>query len=357
MLLLSIIALPVFGQTMKWVPLAPGASLDHCTCLTASRKSNVQCFALQYIPAVSGTLTSYTTGFLVSCTSLGSPVTTNQSCSMTNNTNEINGCTELGQVLINSSGNTGTSGSNKIEAGKPVYLHQVCFNIPEGESVTIQEEELTDLTTSIDLGNSQFATESPAFITQTVGKPRYDVARPTVWLDFKSTSAGELVSQLDWSVKREKQPTRFVIEHAVDGIHYTAVAEVKAKDDKDIMSGYQYMHQGAAEGLNFYRLQCFTSDGQWEYSPIRTVSFDTKQFTVQTWPSPVSEILNVHVSRAAVAGRFELVDLAGKRALQRDFPEGTSSHEINVAGLLPGIYTLIVSARKDKQNEKVVILR
>jgi hypothetical protein len=72
------------AQTMKWISLPPGDV--NGTCINdAKLKGTKVCYALEYTPTVSGTLTSYTTGFLVSCTSLGSAIRNNQSCGMVGN--------------------------------------------------------------------------------------------------------------------------------------------------------------------------------------------------------------------------------------------------------------------------------
>ncbi len=95
------------AQTMRWIP-TPAHSVSG-RCSDQSTKSGLtQCYTLEYTPAVSGVLTSYTTGFLVSCTSLGSAIAKNQSCTMTPNNREVNGCDALGKVLMNSSGNSGS---------------------------------------------------------------------------------------------------------------------------------------------------------------------------------------------------------------------------------------------------------
>jgi hypothetical protein len=189
LILLSFLACSsyVFGQTMKWVPISKESSFGKCV-TAGNTKNNYLCYALEYIPNASGTLTSYTTGFLVSCTSQGSSIVKNETCTMVNNVRVLSDCSESGKVLFNSSGNSGSSENNVIESGKPVFLHQICLKIPPGESVTLEEEVLTDLTTSIDLGNGQSVTEFPAFVTQTISRPRYDVAKPTEWLDFKVVS-------------------------------------------------------------------------------------------------------------------------------------------------------------------------
>lgn len=354
--LLAVSAFQVSAQTMKWIPIEPGSSLDRCK--SAYTKTNdYRCYALQYIPAVSGTLTSYTTGFFVSCTSKGSAIAKNESCTMTNNVNLIDGCQDTHQTLMNSSGNSGVSGTNKLEAGKPVYLHQVCFTIPWGEEITVMKDELTDLTTSIDIGNGQVTTETPSYITQNIGRPRYDAQLPVSLVDFVVRLAGEHKTQIDWSVPSDVKPVSFVIEHGMDGINFAPIGEVKAKEnlDKTILA-YQFFDNAAKDGLNFYRLKIFDAKGGYEYSPVRIINFAGGDFSVKTWPSPVEDELFVFINHAAEAGQMELTDDHGKRISQLQFDAGSSNQQMSVTDFAPGMYNLVVVSGSQRVVEKVVVI-
>ena len=353
--LLAVIALQGNAQTMKWVPIEPGTSLDKCKS-ASSKLNDYRCYALQYIPAVSGTLTTYTTGFFVSCTSQGPAVAKNESCSMANNVNLIDGCKDSHQVLMNSSGNSGISGVNKIEAGKPVYLHQVCFNIPFGEEITVMKDETTDLTTSIDLGNGQVVTEVPVFITQNIGRPKYYAQLPTSLVDFVTRVAGEHTSQLDWSASTGTKSVSFVIEHGIDGINFKPIGEIKAFTDPEAIQVYQYLDHKAVEGLNFYRLKIFDAKGLYEYSPVRIVNFAGGDFSVKTWPSPASEYVSIFINHAAEPGQMELTDANGKKLVEVPFSDGNSNHEVSVINLAPGLYNLIVVSGSQRLNEKVIVI-
>jgi hypothetical protein len=354
--LLAVGALQLRAQTMKWIPIEPGTSLDKCK--SASTKVNeYRCYALQYIPAVSGTLTSYTTGFFVSCTSKGSAIARNESCSMTNNVNLIDGCKDTHQTLLNSSGNSGVSGTNKLEAGKPVYLHQVCFTIPWGEEITVMKDETTDLTTSIDLGNNQVITEQPVFITQNIGRPKYDVQMPIALIDFVTRITDTRKTQLDWSVTNTVvKPVSFVIERGVDGENFKPIGEVKVTGHDQDVAVYQYIDVAAVDGLNFYRLKIFDEKGQYEYSPVRIESFAGGNFSVKTWPSPVAEDLFVFINHAAEGGQMELTDSNGKRVAQVPFDAGSSDHKMNVLDFAAGMYNLVVVSGTERKVEKVVIM-
>ncbi len=343
------------GQTMKWVSIPQGTAAGKCVC-AASTKNNYMCYALEYIPAVTGTLTSYTTGFFVSCTSVGSPVAKNLSCSMTDNAKVINGCSDSKKILLNSSGNSGNALNSQIVAGKPVYLHQVCFVLPEGESITIEEEELTDLTTSVDLGAGQVATEYPAFEKQVISKPRYDDALPTSWLDFKAVRAGEQVSQLDWTIKTDQPVSGFAIERSVDGTNFEKIGELQAPDGVLKVNSFQYLDHHAGMGKNYYRIHLYDRWGKSDDSPVRWVSFEDLPFSVSVTPNPASDYLLVDIHGRKNAYEISLFDAQGQRIMLEKPEFSNVQTRLNIESLRSGVYTVQVKSGEDTYTEKISVI-
>lgn len=344
------------AQTMRWIPSAGIAAAGQC--VDQSTKSGLtRCYVLEYTPNVTGVLTSYTTGFLVSCTSLGSAIAKNQSCAMTPNNNVVNGCGSLGKVLMNSSGNSGTFTNNQIKAGVPVILHQVCLTIPTGESVVIEEDPVTDLTTSVDLGNNQFTTEFPAFETATFSRIRYDVARPSVFLDFKGVAIEKLVSQLDWSTKDEGTGVTYVVERSFNGKDYTQIGTLEADATDQQIGSYQFIDSKAQYGTNYYRLLQSDDEGNETYSPVREIIFEEHPFAVTASPNPARDVLYVQIQQAKVPGVITLIDASGNERLISDFELRQSNLTIDLEALEPAVYTLQVTSGKDVFVEKVVVIR
>ena len=355
LMLVSIVAI-THAQTMRWIPTPPQSAFGKCTD-QSSKSGLTQCYVLEYTPKVTGVLTSYTTGFLVSCTSLGSAITKNQGCSMTANNNVVNGCSVLGKVLLNSSGNSGTVANNQITAGVPVILHQVCLTIPTGESVSIEEDPVTDLTTSIDLGNGSFVTEFPTFQTAMFSRIRYDAAPHTAFLDFQGVPAGNRISQLDWSVAAESDVASFVVERSQDGEMFEAIGEVQATHDDHQMGVYQFLDRQALNGENFYRLQLTEVNGTVDYSPVRMIKFDLHPFAVTAMPNPAKDKMYVQISNAKQKGKLLLLDVTGVERLRKEFDPGQRNMEIMLDQIEPGTYTLMVTSDTDTYIEKIVVLK
>ena len=161
----NVTVIAVGASSFAWVP-DNGA---HGSCPAATNCcTDVICYGLQYTPGVSGNLTSYTTGFTANCLGMATPIVSNQSCVMTDNSFEINECVNFNAILFNSSGNAGFL---PVMANVPVITHKVCFSLSAGESVTITEDMIIDLSASVDLTGGGQYTEYPSYTTTTLSKP------------------------------------------------------------------------------------------------------------------------------------------------------------------------------------------
>jgi len=355
-LLILLLAGSLHAQTMKWVPLPKGTSAGKCVC-AAPTKSNLQCFALEYTPKVTGILTSYTTLFFVSCTSKGSPISENQACYMVNKVDVIDGCDRVGKLRMVSSGNSGSGTNSYVEADKPIFVHQVCFNIPAGETITIEKQEGIQFTTSVDLAIGKAVTEFPEYITQTVTNPKYDMVSPTEWLDIKTAAAGDHKTQIDWSVSTDRGIDHFEVEHTMDGVHFKSVGQVKADPTAKGMRVYQFTHPNAGTGKNYYRIQLIHVDDKTEYSPVRTVSFDAQPFTVHVSPNPATDFINVKVSGQKEDYIIWMYDAAGKLVLEQKPDVKTTETRLKVDGLNAGVYTVQVKCGEELFTEKVAVAK
>ncbi|HJW29867.1 MAG TPA: hypothetical protein VJ508_11580, partial [Saprospiraceae bacterium] len=150
---------PGASPEMRWVYLPAGAMIGSCTSATNCQTGTI-CFGLQYTPGLSGTLTSYTTGFLVDCYNNSDPVISNASCVMSDNSNLFENCGGNSLILMNCSGN---SGSLPVTQNIPVILHQVCYQLGPGANILVDEDETTNLTTSVNVAGIGQVTEAPAY--------------------------------------------------------------------------------------------------------------------------------------------------------------------------------------------------
>ncbi len=354
LLLPLLLQLPLLSQTMRWIPATNDLGFTPCAHQQASKMQTLS-YVLEYTPGVSGVLTSYTTGFLISCTTAGTAIVKNQSVVMTNKSREISGCNTMGAVLMNSSGNSGEAIHNTITAGVPVILHQICLRIPEGEAVTIKEDEVTDLTTSIDVGNGDSVTEFPTYTPATAGRAKYDQGKSLLLLDFKGVPAGNLISQLDWSTSLVINNTHFDIERSLDGVIFSSIGTVEVGEKTDHISSYQFFDKEAVAGDNYYRLMQVNPQGTSEYSPVRIVNFAPKTFAVTCTPNPADDFLQLDIQSPVEIKNITLTDASGRIVMDEKNNNKNFNTRLDVRLLNAGIYTLVIETKKDRYTDKVVI--
>lgn len=147
------------AQQMQWVPGEEVGNPDYKDATNCA--DNVICYALAYTPAKSGTLTSYTTNFLVDCDGGKSAIISNRSLVMTDNSAQEEACEEAGVLLLNASGNTG---SVNTKSNGAIYLHEICIQTSrKSTAIEFKMDEIGALTTSLDIPNGKAVTERPDF--------------------------------------------------------------------------------------------------------------------------------------------------------------------------------------------------
>jgi len=150
------------SQSMQFVFAGLDAVSDDCTSDTECLNNQV-CYYVEYTPNVTGTLTSYTMGFIGNCTQFGTPVLSTSSCVMNNNSSIIDGCDQADVFLLQVSGN----GIHEVVANEPVNVGQICFQLNNGYDLELIEDETSGITTSVNLaGTNDPVTEFLNYTTQ-----------------------------------------------------------------------------------------------------------------------------------------------------------------------------------------------
>ena len=138
------------GQTIEWKFAAKDSIANDCTSMT-NCGSNQVCYFVEYTPSATGTLTSYTMGFLANCLGGSDPVEYSSSCVITDNSDVIDACADFDALLIQASGVGGVS----VVANEPIIIHQICFDLTDGDILNIEEDPISGITANIDSINSQ----------------------------------------------------------------------------------------------------------------------------------------------------------------------------------------------------------
>ncbi|MEN0048816.1 MAG: T9SS type A sorting domain-containing protein [Bacteroidota bacterium] len=338
------------NSNMKWVLLQELETRNNCVSESNCNQKTV-CYGLEYTPNMTGTITSYTTGFLVDCLNGNNPVLSNLSCEMSNNSREIEDCNGSGLILMNSSGNTGTSA---VTQNVPILLHQVCFDFSTDQPLEILEEEMTNLTVSLDLGSSP-KDELPNYNTYQVAGSDCQIL-PVEWLSFKAKQVNESSALLEWATATETNASHYEVEHATNVKDFKPISKVKAAGNSLSTQHYEFFHLDVQQGINYYRIKQIDLDGTYEYTPVEAVIFDSKKkLGLSIFPNPTNGWVNILIQTEASYTTLKISDARGKTI--REFTTDTQdTFYFDASTLAAGMYQVEVQTNKgERYIEKLVI--
>ncbi len=341
-----------FSQTMTWVP-SDYSTDGVCENLTDCRR-NIVCYKLRYIPNESGVLTSYTTGFLADCQNRRTIVVRNESCVMNDNSMEVVGCENFDKILLHASGNTGNPENATVEAGVAVYLHQVCFELTSGDQVVIQEDEVTDLTTSLDLPSGRGLTEFPAYIPFALRNDR--ICTPDRGkLKLIASHHDQRESFLQWPPSMETGAGQYTIERSFDGERFEPIATMEEHQFNPRSLRYELIDPKAQFGYNFYRVSYRNGQGETVTSNTASIHFHTDEFKVNVSPNPATDFIQVRVASTAAEINFTIMDELGKVIHQVSNPRQLV-HELDLKNLPAGVYFLTTATKQHTATKRFVLI-
>jgi hypothetical protein len=127
---------------------------------------------------------------------------------------------------------------------------------------------------------------------------------------------GQRTVQLSWSAADET-PGRYVIQRSSDNSSFQDIASVPAMADGNAAQ-YRYPDELPPDGDNpannswYYRLQIQDAAGQVTYSPIREVKLDGPSTSVQVYPNPAADFINLVPDRADITDwQVDILSAAG----------------------------------------------
>jgi hypothetical protein len=161
--------LAIAPSFFNWIELFPDPSYGACLSETDCCE-DIICYGLEYTPGASGIITSYTTGFFTECLSGMTPLVSNASCTMIDNSFQINECMSTDSILFNCSAYDSLN-FLAVTMGEPVILHQVCFRLVPGQSINISEDHITDLSVGLDQGGGIYVDEFPMYTNTVITRP------------------------------------------------------------------------------------------------------------------------------------------------------------------------------------------
>lgn len=155
---------------------------------------------------------------------------------------------------------------------------------------------------------------------------------------------GKAVQQqvdLSWQTVSELHNEKFIVEASTDGIQFTAIDSVPAKDIAPHI--YTYTHHTPAAGKSWYRLKQVDVNGSFSYSQIITVVTAASRLALNVFPNPAVSSLQVRRPPGTGTGVYQVRNMQGTVLVQQPVVAGAVQQRIDVQQLAAGVYWLVWS--------------
>jgi hypothetical protein len=173
---------------------------------------------------------------------------------------------------------------------------------------------------------------------------------PIELLNFTAERDDE-VAQLNWQTASERDNAYFSVERSVDGKNWGELAQIKGRGNSNTLTNYELVDNKPFIGTNYYRLKQVDFNGEYTYSPIRSVVMDSKVL-YPLYPNPAENKFHVRLGNATA--HLSIYNVQGKLLLDMQNITGDVV-DIDISDLPSGMYTVQIKGNKGTSRQKLVI--
>lgn len=184
---------------------------------------------------------------------------------------------------------------------------------------------------------------------------------PVDLVSFKSKITGSDQVSLNWNTASELNNDYFSIQRSENGTDFYEIGRVTGHGTTNIPQSYSFTDNEPLSTIEYYRLKQIDFDGVFEIHPTIVVFLDQlgKQLSVETFPNPVVDKINIKPSRAMNISQFILLDMMGKMVV--DLKETTTKNGVIYEASLPelkkGLYQLVMTSADGQKVTKRIFIR
>jgi hypothetical protein len=185
------------------------------------------------------------------------------------------------------------------------------------------------------------------------------VTLPLVLKEFTGKLNSGSHSDLKWTTSSEYHTKEFVVERALDGVHFEKIGTVAAAGNSSVERNYKLTDPYAAEAVNYYRLKMVDMDGKFTYSPlviIRNPGITGKDIRVLTNPfNSYVDLFFTEIPASAVSVRIS--DATGRVRYNNGSVVPASNRwrlDVSMLNLSKGNYILEVRSKEGMKSFKIV---
>lgn len=172
----------------------------------------------------------------------------------------------------------------------------------------------------------------------------------------KALQAG---NQLKWITASEVENDYFTILSSPDGVHFSAITNIKGQGTTAVTHTYQYLDRDAQSGISYYQLTQTDFDGTQSESHIISIERGESAFhLIDVYPIPSSGFIQVSFNAPEEdLVDIDLVDLNGKTLYSnQQIGKGSlQSIQFNLSHLATGVYFVQLRSEQQKVIRKLIL--
>ena len=155
-----------------------------------------------------------------------------------------------------------------------------------------------------------------------------------------------------WTTSMEHLVDHYEVERSGDASTFETIQKVKAAGDSEILHNYSYADYTPLAGVSYYRLKTVDQNGNYNYSQIVSVNFDTKN-GLEIYPNPAGSFTSIN-SRKYPILEVHLYDVTGKLLQDIHLSSGLTKYSLNTADLAQGMYFIRVTTTTAIYQQKLL---
>jgi hypothetical protein len=141
--------------------------------------------------------------------------------------------------------------------------------------------------------------------------------------------------EIVWTTATEINNDFFTIERSKDGINFEPIMQVEGAGNSNQVLNYKETDSQPYEGVSYYRLKQTDFDGQFSYSEIRVVNFNTGTIgqSLMIYPNPAIHQLFISLPPMEQQTAIEVLNALGQQVLQLQSINNSSERTLIVLPL------------------------
>lgn len=170
---------------------------------------------------------------------------------------------------------------------------------------------------------------------------------PVELMDFEVSNVGRDIL-VSWKTMTEVNSDYFAIERSANTIDWETTATVKSAGSSSVVKHYSHIDEYPFTGTSYYRLKQVDFNGDYEYSEIRSVNFQTgSKSELIVFPNPACETVSISGEEAK---NVSITDLSGKSIdLESRIISSTKSQlTLDLSSLSKGVYFVVSRGKTQK---------